>query len=1168
MLTKLLTFEIRYHVRQATFLITALIFFAFGIAANKGGFGSELVHKNSAFVHTTVISLLSLFSIFASTLFCANVVMRDSLFRIEAVIFTTAITRIQYYLVRFTGLVLAVFSLLILLAAGLWTGAVFNDVNDLGPFRLINYVHPLLVFGFPNVLFASAMLFGTAMLTKNVRAIYSVGVLLFILYMVASIVGNSALLATSTHNNDGGNVIATLIDPFGLSSFFETTRKWGDAQRNHDLFPVAGLFLWNRILWILMSLTVLVICYKLFHFRVKLLEKKARKQSNIKVFATPIPYRPVAVSPFGVWYQFSTFRSQLILETSALVKHIPFMVMMALWVFFFAVELKDTLFSGVYGIHNYPTTGIIVEEIRSIKFGLILIIFYGAEVLTREKTANMQELVYGTPVQNRIMLGAKMTTLFLLVFLLVTINIGIGISMQLTHNYFNLELPTYLSLYYFSAFPMLLFTVLVVFVQNMSRNKYVGMLLSMVVVFLVVFAERFGLEHYLFRFATTPDLQFSTFNGFGYYVRSFNWYMLYWLGMAGILAIATIALWQRNGNLRFFERVKMAGTYLYRNKGLLLVAIAVWMGSGAFIYRETNLVQRYMNKNSLLQWRIDYEKKYSFIRSQIQPEITGVKTKVDLFPDQQRYVVRGSYELKNSTSKDISTIWVRADKEVSSFRIVMNGSNASPMDKRFNTQQISLAKPMKPGSTSTLQFEISVNRNGFTPFNNENSVVSNGSYIELEKYLPQFGFDTDILLTDSILCRRSALPESIPEIPVDSNYHLVDYETLISTAKDQYIVTVGKLKKTWVSGERRFFWYKTMQPVNTMFALSSARYAQKSQLYKGVSLRIYYHPEEKYNLQMMMKGMQDALDYGNTNFGAYNRNHLTLAAIPQYRGAATAYPGTIFSAERINFLGNFSGKEKVNHSYAITVHETAHQWWANQISPAPVAGADLLTESLAKYTEAMVIEKNFGKEYLSHYLKADQNMYFVMRGGNEKELPLTGAFNQNYVHYQKGGLVFYAVKEAIGEKTLNNVLKTFITNFRAPNKRPTASALVNEILKVSPEHQKRFIQESFQGVFTYDLGVKILSARKQSDGRYLLNIEVDASRLSAIGAVTVPDMDVDLAIYSHGNRSPFYLQKHRLYKRKNTFSIIVNSRPERVAVDPFAYLLDQNLSNNTMNIVL
>ncbi|MCM3566417.1 hypothetical protein M3149_22700, partial [Hydrogenophaga intermedia] len=141
--------------------------------------------------------------------------------------------------------------------------------------------------------------------------------------------------------------------------------------------------------------------------------------------------------------------------------------------------------------------------------------------------------------------AAKCLTLGSLVAVLVSVNIGIGLALQLTNGYTDLELPLYLSLFYYSGLPLVLFAILAVFVQALTPNKYLGMLLNMLLALGLVFSRKLGLEHYLLRYAVAPPLAYSALNGFGHYATAFAWYMLYWSALAGILAWLTVGWWPR-----------------------------------------------------------------------------------------------------------------------------------------------------------------------------------------------------------------------------------------------------------------------------------------------------------------------------------------------------------------------------------------------------------------------------------------------------------------------------------------------------------------------------------------------------------------------------------------------------------------------------------------------
>ncbi len=1170
MLSSLLGFELKYHFRQLTFKIAALLFFALGILVIQGGFGGVDVHKNSPYVITVAVGILSLFSIFAITLFCANVVLRDTTHKMDALLFTTAVKRLPYFATRLLGLVIVVFFIICLALLGMYVGSIMTNPSQIGPYKLVYYLYPLFIFGLLNILFACSLLFGVAMLTRSVRAVYAVGVLLYILYWVASILGNSPLMAGPALKANEHSLLPFLLDPFGLASVFGDTRSWSDLQRNSQLFPISRVFLLNRLLWTALTTVLVILCYRLFQFRLYMPAKNNRQKKQKA--STLIPYKSYQGYPQGFLYGWKSFASQLKLELISLFKNIPFMVMLLLWIFMFAMELKDILFEGSYGIHAYPSSGIIAEEIRSMKPAMLLIIFFAAELLARERASNMQALIYSSPIRSVTLWGAKSLTIGVLVATLVTLNICIGIVMQLIGGYSPIELPVYLSLYYYSGLPLFLFALLVIFIQTLITEKYLGMLISLVVTFIILFGNRLGIEHYLLRYASVPDLNFSAMNGFGHYAKAFNWYMLYWACFAAIFSLLTIGIWKSSTHITFKQRIRSIGNRLGKTGGfLLLISLLGCISAGTYIYRATNITGKYKSSGARQEWKLQYEKKYKPLSTLPQPIITTVKTTVDLYPEAAKYKVKGSYLLKNKSGLPISRIWAGLDPEVTASSISIPGSIKQTHDAVYDQYFFDLKKPLLPGEEMSMDFSIEVSTSGFTRFNTENSVVANGSYIELEKYVPFLGYNSDFESQDPHNRQKAGLSAiSTTEMP-DSNYHLIDLETTISTDADQYIVTVGSLQKTWTSGNRSYFTYKTTAPINFMFALCSGRYAVKKEIYKGVTFSIFYHRDHTYNLVTIMQGMKDAMDYCNSNFGAYPFTQFTLAEIPQYRAAATAYPGLIFSAEKINFMSDFSDTSKVNYGYALVAHEVAHQWWANKLAPIQIPGAPTLKESLAKYTEAMIVEKHFGKMYLRNYLQMDNNLYFALRGG-ERELPLDSTIGQTYVFYQKGGLAMYAIKETLGEEKVNGSLRRLIEKHASPHTKATVANLIDELCQDATASQVNRINDMLRKVIVFKTSIEILSCKPLPNGQFSLSLRIRTGKSDQDQQQVPLDDEMDIAIFDQSTANwnihtkPIYLQKHQFTKKDTVLTIIINQKPASVAIDPYGYLLDDNQQDNMKDI--
>jgi hypothetical protein len=67
---------------------------------------------------------------------------------------------------------------------------------------------------------------------------------------------------------------AAVLDPFGLSAFFEQTRYWTVAERDARPVTLTGRLLVNRLLWLGVSGAVLAFAYARFAFRVRLPERR------------------------------------------------------------------------------------------------------------------------------------------------------------------------------------------------------------------------------------------------------------------------------------------------------------------------------------------------------------------------------------------------------------------------------------------------------------------------------------------------------------------------------------------------------------------------------------------------------------------------------------------------------------------------------------------------------------------------------------------------------------------------------------------------------------------------------------------------------------------------------------------------------------------------------
>src|SRR3712207_4876649 len=141
MFLRIVRFELRYQLRNPVFWVAAAMFFlfCFGAMASEmvsGGARGNL-HRNSPVQLTQLQATFSLFFMFVTTAFVANIVVRDDETGFGPIIRSTPITRLQYLGGRFAGAVAAAALAYLFIPLGLWFGSIMPwvDAETPGPNR-------------------------------------------------------------------------------------------------------------------------------------------------------------------------------------------------------------------------------------------------------------------------------------------------------------------------------------------------------------------------------------------------------------------------------------------------------------------------------------------------------------------------------------------------------------------------------------------------------------------------------------------------------------------------------------------------------------------------------------------------------------------------------------------------------------------------------------------------------------------------------------------------------------------------------------------------------------------------------------------------------------------------------------------------------------------------
>jgi aminopeptidase N len=368
------------------------------------------------------------------------------------------------------------------------------------------------------------------------------------------------------------------------------------------------------------------------------------------------------------------------------------------------------------------------------------------------------------------------------------------------------------------------------------------------------------------------------------------------------------------------------------------------------------------------------------------------------------------------------------------------------------------------------------------------------------------------------------------------------------------------------------------RPMLAFYCFLSARWDVKRDVWNGVPIEIYYDPQHPYNVDRMIYGVRKSLDYFTKNFSPYQHRQVRILEFPRYARFAQSFANTIPYSEAIGFVADLRDPETLDYVFYVTAHEIAHQWWAHQVIGANMQGQSMLSESLAQYSALMVMEHEYGREKMRKFLKYELDRYLRDRVGElVEELPLMRVEDQPYIHYQKGSLVFYRLRDEIGEENLNRALSNFIRD-KAFQQAPftTTREFMDYLRAESPPEKHALLDDLFAKIIFYDNRVTSATAQRRPDGKFDVRIDFDAAKREANGEgaeILLPVNDwIDVGVFTRASgdseekEKVLYLQRHHVTAGAKSLTVVIDEQPYEVGVDPYNKLIDRIPDDNRKTV--
>lgn len=1188
MFFQLLRFEIKDRVMRLStavyFLLFASLSFLMGITfagAFKGAsvsFGlSNKLSFNSPLPLFNLISLTSFFGLLVVAPIFGQSINKDFENKFSQILFATPLKKATYFWVRFLGSFVSSLLIMTAMIPGLWLASLmpFIDRSLIIEQHAWYYLAPYFVIVIPNILIFGSVFIAVISYFKKMAPVYVASIAVFTGWLISN--GLMEDMENKTR--------AALLDPIGLTAALVQVRYWSVSEQSTQTVPMAGLILQNRLIWSGVGLLFLVAAYLFFNpFRLPKEKKKVQadnEKSPLAFAEVRLPAVEVKPSSLKVllglaWFEFKAAFSNI------------YFLMILICGLLHIVSVAGII-GKMFGTETWPVTYQVLEIIGG-NFSLFMVIlttYYAGELVWRDRDQHFYELVDSKPVSNGYLYLSKLASMIFLQVFLLTVVMVACVLIQTFKGYYNYEWNIYFKdLYVYTMVEKVMICIFVLFVQSVTPHKYIGHSIVILYYIALGWIPNLGFDHLLYLLGDLPRPMFSDMNRFGPIQAKYAWVSGYWLLFYFALAVVTLLIWRR-GAVQGFKPVISEASRRIRpvHKAAIGVAIASWIAVGAFIFYNTNVVNEYHTPSEIEANMVAYEKTYKAAWDRKDTlQVKGIDVKVDIFPEQRRLYAEATLAITNHNSAPVSQVFVNTQRD---FDLEpMEWSHPAKIvvdDQKLHVKIYEFTPAIQPGENLTMKFKEKFEAKGFNNGEFSKIVLANGTMLHGHNFVPAFGYVADAEIAEEKTRRKYGLPERPRIYDVNDKWAIqrgdlggesswVDFRAEVSTSGDQTAIAPGYLEKQWTEDGRNHFIYKMDRPMANLWAIMSGRYKVMRDKWHGVDLEIYYHPSHTADLDRMMSGMKKSFDYYTQNFSPFQFRQLRIIEFPRYERYAQSLPNTVPFSEAIGFILRVRPEdpESVDVPFYVTSHEVAHQWWGHQIQGAPVQGSAMLVESLAQYSALMVQEHEYGAKTMRRFLKYELDRYLEGRGREtKKEMPLSLTEGQMYVHYRKGSMVFYALKDYLGEDVVNGVLRDFLKE-HAFETGPYSRAvdLVERFRKVAPPEKQYLISDLFDKITFYDNRTETVEVKKEGD-KFHVTLKGQSSKFHADdqGRETAAEMNdfVDVGLYDEKGE-PIYLNKHKLHAGANTVEVVVDRAPFRGGFDPVNKLIDRVSDDNLIKV--
>jgi len=1052
-MTSIIRFELLYHGKKVYTLLFFLMLVFQGVWYMIGVndlFANNSIHLNAPAIIYRNLAVMGIILFALTAIISAGALARDLETGAANIIYPAVVREKKYFLGKYIGVMVANFVVVLGYPIGilLFPFLGTSSPDQLGSMPLGQMLHGFLLLTAPNLIFLVTFAVFLVVMTRRAAAAY-LGILIVCILF---------LLSTSARKDSLYPLAIELLDPFGYCSVESLTETMSVQELNNAYLPVTPILLLNRLIWGTISLLLFVAALLKFNFK-SFATRHVKKAGQEENAAEPAPREMLPVFPSPVHGFASDLFKSLQLAADNLKAMLGSPVFLAIMATLFLMFMGYNFFwtSAYYLTASHLPLTSVMTYIRipmMIVIGIMLLILSG-ELLFKDRTAGVWQIADAMPTPSWVFVLSRFLAMAGIAFLIVTLIFAAGILSQWAMGFEDIEWGLYLRELYGSRFGWLTCLQLIClafFCGVLFNSRLKGHILSIALfIFLSMSVDFKLIEQLQFGFPFVPGVfgpekyNYSEMNGYGVLDAGLSWYAGAWTSLAGLFLALSLLLWNRGVDRTVKERFHALRQTLRKPGGRALAAVGVCclLLFGYFQYGiHDNLIRRagYQTDAQKESEAADYEKHYAVYREAPQPKIVDMDLTLNLFPKKREANYRARLVLENRTARTIDALHVDWDKKLTVEKFALEGRRPEKTqdDASLRHAIYRLEPALEPGEKLRLTIEARLAYKGFHQSDFQSDLTYNGTVLGTD-FLPFFGYDRSRELTNNKERLRQGLALLDSRMDKADNVFSranrlgslqadgLTWDMVVSTDADQRIVGPGEEIRTWQEQGRCYARFSSRRPGGMDFKFISAELAVREFDCDGVACRLLHAPGHTYNLAVFRDAMEKAFTWLNGRLGPYPHNHALVVEKPFYDDDFLSFANVAAISESRGWTADIKEKEDGQYIHLIVAELLARQWVLASLKVADVQGAQLLTESIARYYAFRFMDDVWGPDQTSKWL--DQAYDDYEKGGGEEgieEKPLLLVDKAPYLSRHKGGLALYALARRVGAKAFDRWLAAWI----------------------------------------------------------------------------------------------------------------------------------------------